>query len=243
MAQFFRKLKMTQKNFRLFFDLAFIHRQPYVAKVAKSSEEIYVARKLHADTYMRLGMIDDSHLDSSGLIKKDIDKFIDRSTYFIVKDRRTNKIVVSARLIKAENNNYSTLQVNVDSLDRKTKNEFENLSGEIYEFASLVKAKGTPTIATILLYKEVLDYSKSNVNHVWIFGLNEKINPAFASRFGHSLHRLSGTAKLGSFSATFIPYVVKPNMLTNTINRLYANTPSYKLPTKIKFYLLKRVIN
>lgn len=200
---FINKIKLVR-------DIQRPHKLPYDANVLYHPE-ITEARQLLANRYLELGTISEDYLDENRTLKTEHDPYVSRATYFGVRHRYTSKLNVTGRFIHPNEHGASSLQLHLEDLESNWRKwlEAEVRPNEVVEFASLVKAGSrVPSIATMFLFRKMLQHSFEKDIKYWVFGLNQNLQRTFEARFGDSLQRMGETVRLGNLRATYIPYVL-----------------------------------
>lgn len=201
---------------------------------------LHSARKLHADSYIARGVISKDQLDEAGLMNESLDPYVNRSDYFCVVDKH-GQVIVSARFIRTVNEDLNTLQPRLETMQPKLSDEvLDSLDiKNTVEFASLVKQKDAPTIATLYIYRSMLAYSLRNNYKHWFFGLNSNINQNIGKTYGDALIRLGDSIKLGNFAADFVPYYASPH---EVFDKFIQQTLAIKRTKPVRYRLNRRLV-
>lgn len=148
------------------------------------------ARRLHAETYHRIGFIDSTEITSDGLISLKSDPYQEHSEYFIVIDELTGRVAATARHIlfnpKKGPSSFPLLRNAKISKSFKDHIKHADLSRYV-EVSGLVKRRGSSSLTPLILYKEMLKRSLKEDHDRWLMALDVHIYQKLSYVFGQNL--------------------------------------------------------
>lgn len=200
------------------------------------------AKRLHADTYLRIGFIDDSEINTEGVISLEADPHQAHSEYFIVIDERSSRVVASARhIVYMPHKGKESFPIITNArLSDTFNNHISHSTLERYvEVSGLVKKRGTSNIAPLLLYKEMLKKSLQDGHDRWLMALDVNLYKRLSYIFGQNLQIIGSVTSYKG--GDVIPLMLEPKsaipLMRNEI--LLSNNPFQKRVRKnfLDFFL------
>lgn len=162
---------------------------PFICKIAVSSKEIKLGRKLHHDGYLKVGYI--SRPSPTGMIE---DPYVESSDFIIAilpnDDGRgciSGEIVGVVRIIKDSNAGYPLL--NEFELYPRSKDRIKKLDfARVVEISSLSVKPGYG--AAKALYRYAWQYSKARGDLYWLAAIDRDLFDVFRKRFHFYFDRI-----------------------------------------------------
>lgn len=150
------------------------------------------AKRLHAEIYLERTFIDPEDIGPEGHMHLIADPHQAHSDYFIVVDKREpNKVLASARQIRADDaHKQLPLLVNARLKNRSKRALLEGDNKKIVEISGLVKAHGTPSVAILELYLAMWGASMNQNHQTWLMACDVKLYKRLKILFGKSVTRI-----------------------------------------------------
>jgi hypothetical protein len=173
----------------------------YKTTVVTEGSLLLQAKRLHALVYLDLGFINDQDVGFDGTITNEADPHQLHSTYHVVTDQHAGEehVVAVARQINAtETLGFQSFPlINKTVLDSSFRSKLRDYHpSEVVEISALVKAPGADSVAPLLLYKSMLDYSEKERQHrLWLMALDTNVYRKMDYHFGPVLLKAGAVTK------------------------------------------------
>lgn len=172
---------------------------------AKDDELRLQAQLLHATVYRQRGYIRENELAPDGRISHEVDPYHRHSLYFIVLRRDEHgheKVVATARQINALSEKGHASFPTIEHLDLypKALTALHKLDPEgCVEISALAKQRGASTIAPLMLYRLMWQYSIKKGHHTWVLACDTNVYKRLKLLFGETFDQIGDeTFYLGS---------------------------------------------
>ncbi len=178
----------------------------YNARILTSEAEVYMARRLAAATFVRLGALDVDEVDACGVPHHD--PWLGRSVYFGTFDRQhDNELAVTGRLIWSPEAGVVATRLPVEQIDAAHAQRLLQLQpGKTAEIGSLVKRSSIATeqVAVLKLIRRMWQFAADKRIEELTCGLKPSLLPRYKALFGAALTNLASQDE---------PYVQYPGVL------------------------------
>ncbi len=165
-------------------------RERYTARHLSDPEEIRQARRLAAETFVRLGALVPEELDEGGLPRDD--PWYPSSEYFGTYDGRGGDLVATGRLIWEPAQGVEATRLPLAQIDPAQAERLQALRpGATAEIGSLVKRDGAEQVAVLKLIREMWQFATDNRIDELTCGLKPKVLPRYQQLFGAALTNLA----------------------------------------------------
>lgn len=184
--------------------------------VYRASEGAHLegAKKLHAAVYLRHGFVEKDDITADGYIIDKTDPHAYHSDYFVAVDNQTNEVVALIRQI------HQRFGHQLPVIEHKlTQQKYVHThKDDIVELSAFAKKQGVDSRVTLLLFGEMLRYSKQEGHHYWVFACDSIVYRSLKTLFGGLLKKTGPeTFYMGS---KVIPAEVN---LDGVLRQLYRN--------------------
>jgi hypothetical protein len=143
------------------------------------------AERLHASIYVARGYIKAGELTDDGRLDQDVDPHKEASTYFVVKNS-SGEVVAAARQISGHLN----LPTYKMDLFPNARQKLDRVApGRLVEISGLVKVPGESSIAALMLYRAMWQYSIMQGHKVWLMACDEDFFPRLVFLFGKAVQK------------------------------------------------------
>lgn len=162
-------------------------RERYDARPLEDSADIEEAKSLASNTFVDLGALDKDTLNQP-------DPWGEISYRFGTFDTRTDKLLVTARLIWDKDGGVETTRLPLDDIDPAEAQRLLSLGeGAVAEIGSLVKHpdEDVNQVAVLKLIREMWKFATINHIQELTCGLHPKIKPRYSDLFGAALRSLA----------------------------------------------------
>lgn len=169
------------------------------AEVATSEEQIYAARVLHAYAYLRAGYVNENDIENR-VLTAGIDPYVNRSTYFIIANNsETPRPIVVARQIAYDHTRSFPLLENM-KISPSSRDVLDGIDlPNCVEISGLAKMPGASKFYTLLMYRDMWQYSIKHGHDKWFIASDERLTKSLENMFGATITRLGDTQNyLGS---------------------------------------------
>lgn len=157
----------------------------YSVRRVSSGKYLESAKKLHASVYLAQGFVRKDDIESNGQLHSDIDQFASHADYFVAIDNDTDEVVALVRQIHQR----TGMKLPVLHHKMAQKNYAHTHDHDIIEVSAFAKKKGVDSRVTILLFSEMLRYSKQNNHQYWVFACDSKVYGRLKILFGKLLQK------------------------------------------------------
>lgn len=183
--------------------LKVLHRDSSNIEVTSVSESdinlLAAAKQLHAETYLRLGYVQEIDLADDGLrIGDDADPYQTRSKYFVARECGPSdpEVAATARMTFTEPKaGLRSLQIMKElPLFENTSNAIKNLDpSRCFEFSALVKRDKADPMSTMMLYRAIWRHAFSNGYTTWFMTCDPKLLARLMIMFGAGMEPIGET--------------------------------------------------
>lgn len=159
----------------------------YQSRALEDTDEILEARRLATLTFVRLGKIDPAKVGTDGLLLTDA--LLDRSQFFGT--FHDGELDVTGRFVWDSEMHVRDTRMPFEQLPEESVAILDAIpTGSSAEFASLAKKPGTPTVATLMLIREMVNFAYDHDIRYFTSGLEPRVFPLYKQYFGGAVHRL-----------------------------------------------------
>lgn len=159
----------------------------YESRPLTDPDEIIAARRLATDSFVKLGKIDPAKLGPDGLLLSD--PLLSRSQFFGT--FRDGQLDVTGRFVWDPKMHVRETRMPFEQLPPASVETLDALpSGSSAEIASLAKEPGTPTVATLMLIRQMVNFAYANGITHFTSGLEPRVYPLYKQYFGGAVQRL-----------------------------------------------------
>lgn len=166
--------------------------QDFRVRQAATPALLMKAKRLHTKVYLEKGYVFPHHLEG-GIIGVTEDPYQEHSHYFVTERRAANgrwKVVASARLIHMNESlghkSFQTLiHQNIHLEHSQTLQAHDPKL--IFEVSSLVKQTGESTVAVLMLYRSMWQFSLVNGYKFWLMSVDTKLFERLRFMFSETL--------------------------------------------------------
>lgn len=240
-------LNRLRRHFRDLLDYwrAFRRNEHTQFKVIKVSTEDYLlaAKKLHADVYLYRNFVEEKDI-VNGLLSPKIDPYHPHSQYFVVIDKRTGRLVATARQIyehRGKRHRSFAMFNHTPLYRRATKLITKYDPGLCVEISGLAKHKGVSKLAPLLLYRAMWQYSLEQGHELWLLASDVRLFIRLKLLFGPAIRKAGPvTFYLGS---DVVPAVLKVQSSIRFLGRAIDNAAWYQrwLRRRVARFMLKGI--
>lgn len=156
-------------------------------KVQQVIDERYLddAKKLHASVYVARGFVTEDDITPAGYLSENIDPHVDHADYFVVIDMVEDEVVALVRQIHQRAGHH--LPVLQYQLAKRAYTHTHD--DDIVEISAFAKKRGVDSRVTLLLFAEMLRYSRQNSHQYWVFACDTRVYRSLKTLFGSLLHK------------------------------------------------------
>lgn len=203
---------------------------PYRHQRLKADDpRLLAAQRLHARVYIRLHFIESDDVAANGAMHLQADPHQAHADYFVVVDNDDHdKVLVTARQIRAEQTHYDLPVLSKARLSRRARRRLLNLPREqLVEISGLVKDDGVPTAAVMELYRAMWRHSLDREHVLWVMACDPKLYKKLKVLFGRALRKIGRRTPYPG--ADIIPCVMDLRLSERALQRyLRSRHPLYR---------------
>ena len=179
-------------------------------KVMKSSV-LAEAQQLHAGVYLKRNFISEQDISADGRMHHTADPHQKHSTYFVVRDRATERIVATSRQIELDNTklckSFPLLEkanIEPEWLDYIMDHRLDR----VVEISGLAKLKDVSSMAPLYLYRQMWHHSLRQKHDLWLMACDVRLFQRLKILLGDAIIQIG--EETGYQGGNVIPAVVKP---------------------------------
>ncbi|HUD10861.1 MAG TPA: hypothetical protein VMS08_00500 [Candidatus Saccharimonadia bacterium] len=170
------------------------HNPEFQAQHAISADHILDAQSLHAAIYLGRNYIQESDLGPDRRMHAESDPYQEHSDYFVVtKKTPKGEVVATARQIRPYSNRGHLSFPTIEKLNLypRLRDEIERVDPSLCaEISGLAKARGVDSVAVLLLYRTMWQYSLTSGHKIWLMGCDADVYSRLKFLFGDALVRI-----------------------------------------------------
>lgn len=200
-----KHLKRIRYHIRDFIDYlrAFRRNEHTNLVVTKVDRDDYLtaAKRLHAEVYLYRNFITNKDV-RDGVIVPRVDPYQPHSQYFVVLNKKSTRIIATARQIqakKAKGHQSFAMVTHTRLYERAQKTILRYPAVDCVEISGLAKHRGVSKLAPLLLYRAMLNHSIDQEHKLWLLACDVKLYIRLKLLFGPAIQKAGpATFYLGS---------------------------------------------
>lgn len=209
---------------------------------SEKADFLIEAKKLHARVYVDRAFVPPSAVGKDGILTPAADPYQNHARYFAVADKKTGKVVATARQIIAKEgcgHRSFPLVTHTDLYLRARHMIATYEPSDCVEISGLAKERGASKLAPLLLYRAMWYYSLRHHHELWLLTCDVQLFVRLKLLFGPAIQRVGRTNfYLGS---NVVPAIFKVQSAVSELRHsLITATPIARLlRRKVVRFLLK----
>jgi hypothetical protein len=162
-----------------------------VVREVNDDSYLLAAKKLHANVYLSRGFVQENDIDQ-GVLSTKADPHQKHSTYFVVVEKRSGRILATSRQIESKRekgHNSFAIMGQAFLYPGAIKRIKNHLPEESVEISGLAKQRGVSKLAPLLLYRAMWHRSLRSKHKLWLLAIDTKLFIRLKLLFGPTIRK------------------------------------------------------
>lgn len=199
----------------------------YECRLVDETSLLQGAQQLHAAVYLAKGYVRPEEINENGILHVEGDPYQEHAYYFTVKNKQTNQLAASARLIYAPANStladFQTL-THLKLFDEARSILAKYKADDCLEVSALVRVQNENSLAVLMLYREMWQFTLKQGHRLWLMSCNANLYTRLRFLFGNALQPIG--PKQSFRNHMFIPVMIEiESSLNNLLRNSYSRNP------------------